>query len=195
MIARLAGRLHRKSPEHLVVDVGGVGYQVFVSLQTYARLPGEGSAVALDIMTHVREDALVLFGFAEPTERKLFVMLQSVSGIGPKLALNILSGLAVEDLRRALRAGDLARLVAIPGVGKKTAERMIVELREKVAAEVEEPAATAGPDSGPRDDAVAALVNLGYRKPDAEKAVDAARGPERQSFEDIIREALRRLGR
>lgn len=192
MIARLTGRLHRKSPEHLVVDVGGVGYQVFVSLQTYARLPGEGDRVELDVYTHVREDALQLFGFGDVRERALFLLLKEVSGIGPKLALNILSGLAADELRSALREGNLARLVAIPGVGKKTGERMILELREKVPPEGAVSAAPSGP-AGVRDDAVSALVNLGYKRSEAERAVDASPGV--ASFEELIRDALRRLAR
>ena len=194
MIALLDGRLHRKSPEHLVVDCGGVGYQVFVSLQTYARLPEEGTRVRLEVVTHVREDAITLFGFADGAERALFLHLKEVSGIGPKLALNVLSGLAVADLRRALRGGDLARLVAIPGVGKKTAERMIVELREKMPPEDALPTSTA--DGGAeRDEAIAALVNLGYRRNEADSTVAAALAEGKRGFEDVIREALRRLGR
>lgn len=194
MIALLDGRLHRKSPEHLVVDVGGVGYQVFVSLQTYARLPDEDARVRLEIVTNVREDAITLFGFADGAERALFLLLKEVSGIGPKLALNVLSGLAVADLRRALRGGDLARLVAIPGVGKKTAERMIVELREKMPPEDAAPAMPTEAGAA-RDEAVAALVNLGYRRNEADGAVGAALGGGKRGFEDVIREALRRLGR
>jgi holliday junction DNA helicase RuvA len=193
VIALLDGRLHRKSPDHLVVDCGGVGYQVFVSLQTYARLPDENARVRLEVVTHVREDAITLFGFADGAERALFLLLKEVSGIGPKLALNVLSGLAVVDLRRALRGGDLARLVAIPGVGKKTAERMIVELREKMPPE---DVAAAAPDGGAeREEAVAALVNLGYRRNEADGAIAAALAEGKRGFEDVIREALRRLGR
>lgn len=194
MIALLDGRLHRKSPEHLVVDVGGVGYQVFVSLQTYARLPDEDARVRLEIVTNVREDAITLFGFADGAERALFLLLKEVSGIGPKLALNVLSGLAVADLRRALRGGDLARLVAIPGVGKKTAERMIVELREKMPPEEAAPR-TPTEAGAARDEAIAALVNLGYRRTEADGAVGAALADGKRGFEDVIREALRRLGR
>jgi holliday junction DNA helicase RuvA len=194
VIALLDGRLHRKSPEHLVLDCGGVGYQVFVSLQTYARLPEEGARVRLEVVTHVREDAITLFGFADGAERALFLHLKEVSGIGPKLALNVLSGLAVADLRRALRGGDLARLVAIPGVGKKTAERMIVELREKMPPEDALPPSPAD-GAAERDEAIAALVNLGYRRNEADGAVAAALAEGKHGFEDVIREALRRLGR
>jgi Holliday junction DNA helicase RuvA len=195
MIARLSGVLREKSPEDVVVDVGGVGYQVFVSLQSYAGLPAEGSPIELWVHTHVREDALQLFGFRERGERELFLLLQSVSGIGPRLALNILSGLPASELRRALRDGNLARLVAIPGVGKKTAERMVMELREKLAAAVD-----GGADAldGARADngaAVAALVNLGYKRPEAERAVERAVTAGRTTLEDMIREALRGLGR
>src|SRR5574337_1230710 len=132
MIAQLAGALAYKSPEHLVVDVHGVGYQVFVSLNSFYRLPEPGSRVSLLIHTHVREDSIQLFGFADPGEKELFLLLLGVSGIGPQLALNILSGTPSQELQAALEAEDLVRLVAIPGIGKKTAERLIVELRDKV---------------------------------------------------------------
>jgi len=133
MIARLWGRLRERGSEDLVVDVGGVGYHVYVSTQTLAVLPAEGAEVDLFTVTHVREDALQLFGFADPGERALFQLLQTVSGIGPRLALNILSGMAAAELREAIRRRDLVRLTRIPGVGKKTAERMSVELADKLA--------------------------------------------------------------
>src|SRR5438445_8623619 len=132
MIAQLAGALAYKSPEHLVVDVQGVGYQVYVSLNAFYRLPEPGDPVCLLIHTHVRDDALQLYGFLEREEKDLFLLLTSVSGIGPRLALNILSGTPSHELEDALEAGDLVRLVAIPGVGKKTAERLVVELRDKI---------------------------------------------------------------
>lgn len=177
-----------------MVDVGGVGYQVFVSLQTYTELPPEGSPIELLTYTHVREDALQLFGFRESGERTLFVLLKEVSGIGPRLALNILSGMPAGDLRQALRDGDLARLVAIPGVGKKTAERMILELREKVARIAAEPARRDGVTAIAAN-AVSALVNLGYRRPEAERAVETAVRGGRATFEEVVREALKGLGR
>src|SRR5574340_1278175 len=132
MIAQLAGSLAYKSPEQLIVDVQGVGYQVFVSLNSFYRLPEPGGRVELLIHTHVREDALQLYGFADRDEKDLFLLLLGISGIGPRLALNILSGTPAAELQAALEAGDLVRLVAIPGIGKKTAERLIVELRDKV---------------------------------------------------------------
>lgn len=195
MIARLSGLLREKSPDGVVIDVGGVGYQVFVSLQTYAGLPGEGSPVELFAYTHVREDALQLFGFRDGAERALFLLLKEVSGIGPRLALNILSGMPVADLRAALREGDLVRLTAIPGVGKKTAERMVVELREKMAALGEERTSPRDGARGLSADATSALVNLGYRRPEAEKAVERALVAGRTTFEDVVREALKGLGR
>src|SRR5215470_13888086 len=132
MIAQLAGSLAYKSPEHLIVDVHGVGYQVMVSLNSFYRLPEPGTAVHLLIHTHVREDALQLYGFIDRAEKDLFLLLVGVSGIGPRLALNILSGTPSQELEDALEAADLVRLQAIPGVGKKTAERLVVELRDKV---------------------------------------------------------------
>lgn len=191
MIARLAGTLIEKGPEGLVVDVGGVGYQVFVSLQTLANFPAVGEPVQLYVYTHVREDAIQLFGFRELAERRLFLLLKEVSGIGPRLALNILSGLPVDDLAEAIREGDVGRLVAIPGVGRKTAERIVVELRDKIGQARD--ARLAGGDSGLVDQAVSALVNLGYRKNEAERAVRAALGKDAMALEDVIRTALRGL--
>ena len=134
MIARLSGVLEDKAPDELIVNVSGVGYLVYVSLQTFYRMPAVGERVSLHIHTNMREDALQLFGFLDEQEKASFLLLKGVSGIGPRLALNILSGIPVEDLESALRASDVTRLVAIPGVGKKTAERLVVELREKVGA-------------------------------------------------------------
>lgn len=192
MIARLEGRLAARTPGEIVIDVGGVGYQTFVSLQTFAHLPALGETVALVVYTHVREDALQLFGFRSEGERALFLNLKEVSGIGPRLALNILSGVPAEELETALREGDVARLVAIPGVGRKTAERMIVELREKVGRLA---AASSAPPAAelPSRDAVSALVNLGYRAPEAERAVRQAASSGAKSFDEIVREALRSL--
>src|SRR5512136_2205125 len=165
MIAQLAGALAYKSPEHLIVDVHGVGYQVFVSLNSFYRLPEPGDPVRLQIHTHVREDALQLYGFLDRAEKDLFLLLLGVSGIGPRLALNILSGTPSQELEDALEAGDLVRLLAIPGVGKKTAERLVVELRDKIKLVK----GARGADDGRRvtateAEAVSALVNLGYRR-------------------------------
>jgi len=194
VIARLWGRLRERGSEDVVVDVGGVGYHAFVSTQTLAALPAEGAEVDLFTVTHAREDALQLFGFADRAERSLFLLLQSISGIGPRLALNILSGMAVADLREAIRKRDLVRLTRIPGVGKKTAERMSIELADKLAAMPEAETAPTR-DGGARDvaaQAVSALVNLGFRLPEAEAAVEAAIGAGAgAALEDVVREALR----
>lgn len=194
MIARIQGTLAHKSPERLIVDVHGVGYQVFVSLNSFYNLPDLGQPLTLLIHTHVREDALQLFGFLDPREKELFLLLINVSGIGPRLALSILSGTPTEQLLDALEAGDLVRLVAIPGVGKKTAERLVLELRDKVtstrAARGEAPAATA---AGDFEEAISALVNLGYRRSEAERAVKAAKAAGAEEIETLIRSALKRL--
>ena len=195
MIARLTGTLLERTPAEVVIDVGGVGYRLFVSVQTYQRLPAAGASVDLLVHTHVREDALQLYGFGERAEREIFLLLTQVDGIGPRLALNILSGIPAADLREALSAGDTARLVAIPGVGKKIAERMIVYLRDRVAALAAGPEAPRGDGQDVPQAAVSALVNLGYRKPEAERAVDGAAAAGRSGFEDLFREALRRISR
>jgi Holliday junction DNA helicase RuvA len=195
VIGALRGKLDSKAPGLVLVDVGGVLYEVAVSLQSFARLPAEGSSVRLDIVTHLREDGITLFGFLDRAEKSVFNLLRSVNGVGPKLALNILSGLAASDLRGALAGGDVQRLVRVPGVGKKIAERLVLELRER--AREEEAASGVAPatsDVERRDqEAVSALVNLGYRRADAEKvlaAVDAE-----VPLEEAIREALRRFAR
>jgi Holliday junction DNA helicase RuvA len=195
MIAQLAGVLAYKSPEQLVVDVQGVGYQVLVSLNSFYRLPEPGDPVRLLIHTHVREDALQLYGFIDREERQLFLLLNSVSGIGPRLALNILSGTPTTELLDALEAGDLVRLVAIPGVGKKTAERLVLELRDKVKLIKGARAADDGRHAtGLESEAVSALVNLGYRQNEAERAVKAARAAGANDIEAVIRTALKRVG-
>jgi Holliday junction DNA helicase RuvA len=194
MIARLSGVLEDKDPDHLIVDVGGVGYLVFVSLQTFYRLPELGQRVSLHIHTHVREDVLQLFGFLDEQEKAGFVLLKGVSGIGPRLAVNILSGIPVEDLEDALRAGDVTRLLAIPGVGRRTAERLVVELREKVGTfPGSDGLAVPGAESVVSADAVSALINLGYRQSQAEKAVQGALRDGRATLTDIIQESLRSL--
>ncbi len=194
MIGQLTGALALKSAEQLIVDVNGVGYLVTVSLNTFYKLPEAGAAVQLLIHTHVREDALQLFGFLDRAEKDLFLLLTSVSGIGPRLAMSILSGTPTEDLLDALDAGDLARLVAIPGIGKKTAERLVVELRDKIknlrGATASEPGRSAG---GQEDEAVSALVNLGYKRNDAERAVKAAVAGGATGLEAILRAALKRV--
>ncbi|MSQ48195.1 MAG: Holliday junction branch migration protein RuvA [Deltaproteobacteria bacterium] len=192
MIARLSGVLEEKTPDQLVVNVNGVGYQVLVSLQTFYRLPIEQERVNLHIHTHLREDALQLYGFLEEKEKAGFLLLKGVTGIGPRLALNILSGIPVEELENALRTSDVTRLVAIPGVGKKTAERMVVELREKVGASSEGQGIPSehAPVSA---EAISALVNLGYRQAEAEKAVRGAIQRNATTIAEVIRESLRSL--
>jgi Holliday junction DNA helicase RuvA len=200
MIAQIRGRLASKEPHRVVVDVNGVGYQIFIPLSTYYQLPEVSAEVLLHTHTHVREDALQLFGFHTRDEQTLFELLQGVSGIGPRLATNILSGISVEDLVPALSEGNLARLRAVPGVGKKLAERLVVELREKVAAaRLTQPAAApAGPApvlDRALDDVVSALVNLGCNRKEALKAAEDVRrelGPT-ADFEKLIKAALRAL--
>lgn len=191
MIARLVGRLAQKSPEALIVDVHGVGYRVLVSLTAFAALPEQGDEVALGIHTHLRETALELFGFVTADEQALFGALITVSGVGPRMALNILSGLPAADLREALAAGNVNRLIAIPGIGKRTAERLIVDLQDRVR----KLAATAPADGrGPLDgEAVSALVNLGYRAPDAERAVRTITAAGARDLAEVIRRALQKL--
>ncbi len=193
MIARLTGRLVVKAPEALIVDVHGVGYRVHVSLTAFAALPIEGAEVTLGIHTHLRETALELFGFVSPIEQALFGALIGVSGIGPRMALNILSGLPAEELSEALGAGDVTRLVAVPGVGKRTAERLIVELQDRVRALQATPAAPGRGSVSGDAEAVSALVNLGYRQHEAERAVRAAVADGARELAEIIRRALRRL--
>jgi holliday junction DNA helicase RuvA len=193
MIARIAGILEEKTPDQLVVDVSGVGYQVFVSLQTFYRLPPLHERVSLHVYTHLREDALQLYGFLEEKEKATFLLLKGVSGIGPRLALNILSGIPVDELEGALRASDVTRLVAVPGVGKKTAERLVVELREKVGALGNGYSPILGDQTPLSLEAVSALVNLGYRRAEAEKAVREVLRRGVTVIADLIREALRSL--
>lgn len=199
MIAQLRGRLASKEPHRVVVDVGGVGYLVLIPLSTFYRLPEIPAEVMLHTFTHVREDAIQLFGFHTRDEQTLFELLQGVSGIGPRLATNILSGISVEDLTAALSQGDVTRLRAVPGVGKKLAERLVVELRDKAAgASLTPKAAAATPAALDRalDDVVSALVNLGCNRKEAAKAAEIARkalGPAAE-FETLIKAALRGLG-
>jgi Holliday junction DNA helicase RuvA len=196
VIAHLSGRVLRKSPQEVVVDVAGVGYRVTIPLSTFYRLGAEGEPAALRVHTHVREETIALFGFLTLAEHELFEKLIGVAGVGPKLAVNILSGIESEDLVEALRAGDLARLTRIPGVGRKTAERLVLELKEKMPAGA--PAKDAAPADGSadREDVLSALVHLGYSRADAERAVERAsrEGGERR-FEDLLRHALRALSR
>ncbi len=195
MIGQLRGWLAGKRPNQVLVDVGGVGYLVQVPLSTYAALGELHTEVTLLIHTHVREDALALYGFVSAREKHFFEMLISASGVGPALALKILSGMSVEELVPAIRVGDLARLTRIPGVGRKTAERMVVELKDKleaVALEAEKPAAAS--PAGVEADVVSALVNLGYDARAAEGAVgEAKREAGASNFEKLLRAALQSL--
>lgn len=195
MIAQLRGTLEDKRPNQVLVDVGGVGYLVHIPLSTFYALGDLHSGVTLLIYTHVREDALALYGFLSAREKHLFELLISASGVGPVLALKILSGMSVDDLVPAVRASDLARLTRIPGVGRKTAERMIVELRDKLA-EIEESEELRQPvaATGVAGDVVSALLNLGYEKHSAEKAVErAGKNGRSETFENLLRGALQEL--
>jgi len=193
MIGRLTGRLAAKAPDHVLLDVGGVGYLVHIPLSTFYELPEAEGPASLWVHTHVREDALALYGFLTERERTLFLLLLGVTGIGPRVALTVLSGIPPAELIDALRSQDVRRLVAIPGVGKKTAERMVLELAEKVASLPGE-APPKAPAAAAADDVVSALVNLGYRKAEAERAVDAAaRAGGSREFGPFLKEALRRL--
>lgn len=198
MIGYLRGRLARKSPEGLVVDVGGVGYVVQVSLSTYADLPGEGRDVELHVHTQVREDALNLFGFLTEDERSVFVRLIGVAGVGPKVALAVLSGVRPDALRGAVAAGDARGLVRIPGIGKKIAERIVLELRDKLGPPGSvDSLPGAAPLGLAASDVASALVNLGYRKGDAEAVVFAAAKElgEDAPFDALLRRALGRLAK
>ena len=200
MIAALRGMVTEKSLNEAILDVNGVGYRVAFSLLTLARLPEEGQTVQVRIRTVVREDALELYGFMTRSEEELFLLLTSVSHVGPKLALNVLSGLEMKDLAEAIAKGDVARLTKIRGVGKKTAERLVLELKEKVktiVAGVRTEAALPGDAaaSGAQADLVSALLNLGYKQAQAEKAADGAaeRLGTEAPFEALFREALKGL--
>lgn len=201
MIAALNGRLASKAPTHVTLDVQGVGYEVFIPLSTYYALPEVDEPAALCIQTHVREDALQLFGFLTAQEKDAFVLLTGISGIGPKLALSVLSALSVPDLISAVQAGDVEKLETVPGIGKKSAGRIALELKDKV--ERLHPASTKAPQapSGGMDqlqaDALSALVNLGYRAADVKETLKriAQSRPEPMLLKDLIREVLKDLAR
>lgn len=196
MIARLRGTLLLKTPNQAIVECAGVGYDVAISVATFLALPAEGSEARLYIYTRVAEDQLALFGFAELTEKRLFERLLTISGIGPRLAITVLSGIDAARLVTAIRSGDHAALVRIPGIGKKTAERIVLELKDKL----DELASAPGPGAAPAvalgeaaDDALSALVNLGYQRPAAQKAIEQAIAgkPEvRSNFEALFRAAM-----
>jgi Holliday junction DNA helicase RuvA len=199
MIGQLRGKLLSKKPNVVLIDVQGVGYEVNIPLTSFYELPEEGNEVTLKIHTHVREDALILFGFHSQREKEFFLKLLAISGVGPKLAIAIISGAPVHELAQALVEGNTGRLTAIPGVGRKTAERLTLELKGQMSAfvlpEHAEAIKTAGATQGIEDDILSALVNLGYPRPAAEKAVSLALredGADR-TFEGILKNALRRL--
>ncbi len=196
MIAHLRGKLLAKHPNQAIVETAGVGYDVVITVPTFSDLPAVGADVALHIHTHVREDLIALYGFLRPSEKLLFEKLITVSGIGPKLAITILSGMAADEMVGAIRGNDVARLTRIPGIGKKTAERMVLELRDKLP--------EAGPASTPavpamnatEEDVLSALVNLGYQRPAAEKALTVAtKNGVAKSFDQIFRLVLGQLSK
>ena len=200
MIAHLRGRLLSKTPNRVIIEAAGVGYDVSIPVSTFYELGDVESEVSLHIYSYVREDAFSLYGFRTAREKSLFEKLLGVSGVGPKLAVTLLSGLEIEDLVAAIRKGDVARLVSVPGVGRKTAERLIVDLREKlVAFAVEEPERRPAPGVKPgsvEDDVLSALVNLGYTRAAAEGALRETRGASPNGdFEDWLRGSLRLLAR
>lgn len=189
MIAHLRGRLAQKDPARVIVDVHGVGYEVFIPLTTFTALPETGSEVSIDVHTHVREDIIALYGFSTRRERLVFEKLMTISGIGPKLAVTILSGASVEDLAGAIKRSDLGRLTAIPGVGKKTAERIILELKDKLQDFVEAQA-----KSSVEVDVLSALENLGYNRALAEGAIRRAiDGESNPAFDALFKRTLQIL--
>ena len=196
MIAYLRGKLLAKTPNRAIVETGGIGYDVTITVPTFTELPQVGTEVSFHIHTYVREDVLALYGFSRPEEKDLFERLISVTGIGPKLAVTILSGMAADEMVGAIRGNDVAQLTKIPGIGKKTAERMVLELRDKLPplgaeAVTEIPTLTAV-----QEDVMSALINLGYQRGVAEKAVSTvARDGHSDSFEKMFRGALAALSR
>jgi holliday junction DNA helicase RuvA len=188
MIAHLRGKLLAKHPNQAIVETGGVVYDVTISVPTFSDLPGVGGDVALHIHTHVREDMLALYGFLGSAEKTLFEKLITVSGIGPKLAITILSGMAADEMVNAIRGNDIARLTRIPGIGKKTAERMVLELRDKLHAEKAGEVATMPALNPVEEDVLSALMNLGYQRASAEKALSAI--TKNGQFDAMFRQAL-----
>lgn len=199
MIAHLSGLVFRKTTESVIIDANGIGYKVIVPLSTFYKLPNEAERTNLHIHTHVREDTLALFGFHTRLEKNIFLLLIAVSGIGPKLAINILSGIGPQELLEAIARGDSVRLQAIPGVGKKTAERIALELKDRAMKilgqeEIPAPDISGGENNQLIDDALSALLNLGYSSKFAKPALDKARSAIKEiTLEGLIREALRLL--
>jgi Holliday junction DNA helicase RuvA len=196
MIAHLRGKLLAKHPNQAVVETGGVGYDVTISIPTFSDLPALGSEVALHIHTHVREDLIALYGFLRPAEKQLFEKLITVSGIGPKLAITILSGMAADEMVGAIRGNDIARLTRIPGIGKKTAERMVLELRDKLPPALVGEVPSAPVMTAMEEDVLSALVNLGYQRAVAERALaSVAKNGKDGSFEVMFRNTLAALSK
>lgn len=191
MIAHLRGILLDKHPNQAIIETGGVGYDVTISVPTFSEMSQVGTEISLHIYTHVREDALALYGFGRPEEKQLFEKLLTVSGIGPKLAITILSGMAADEMARAIRANDVARLTKIPGIGRKTAERMVLELRDKLPPAGAEAITQIPSLTAVQEDVLSALTNLGYQRPLAEKAVaTVSRNGKSGPFETMFRDAL-----
>ena len=191
MIAYLRGRLLAKHPNQAIIETGGVGYDVTISVPTFSGLPGAGGEVALHIHTHVREEIIALYGFLQSAEKTLFEKLITVSGIGPKLAITILSGMGADEMVNAIRGNDVARLTRIPGIGKKTAERMVLELRDKLPVEKAGEISAMPSMSAVEEDVLSALVNLGYQRPAAEKALaTVSKNGKGGPFDAMFREAL-----
>jgi Holliday junction DNA helicase RuvA len=198
MIAFLRGRVLEKHPQRVIVDVGGVGYDVAVPLSTFYVTGEPGAEIALRVHTHVREDQLALFGFATPLELSVFERLIAISGIGPKLALAVLSGLEPRELVAAIQRGDLARLTGIPGVGKKTAERIVLEMRDRLPKALESAGTVPAPTAADRlrDDLVSALANLGYHRQAIDRVLDKhLSNADAATFQDVLRASLRELSR
>jgi holliday junction DNA helicase RuvA len=188
MIAHLRGTLLVKQPNQVIVEAAGVGYDVTISVPTYSELPRVGAEVALHIHTHVREDQIALYGFLQQPEKRWFEKLITVSGIGPKLAMTILSGMPADSMIGAIRGNDIARLTKIPGIGKKTAERMVLELRDKLPPPNESAISQVASLTPVEEDVLSALVNLGYQRAAAEKSLSSAN--KNQPFEAMFRQAL-----
>ncbi|HYM38472.1 MAG TPA: Holliday junction branch migration protein RuvA [Nitrospiraceae bacterium] len=201
MIAALTGRLALKAPSHVTLDVQGVGYEVFIPLSTFYALPDLNESASLCVYTHLREDAIQLYGFLTAMEKDTFILLTSISGIGPKLALSVLSALNVPDLVSAVQAGDVEKLASVPGIGKKTAARIALELKDKVERLRVTPSTTPQVVSGPlgrlQDDALSALVNLGYKAADVKDAITRVAGAKTDALplKELIREVLKDLAR
>jgi holliday junction DNA helicase RuvA len=196
MIAHIRGRLLSKHPNQAIVEAAGVGYDVTISVPTFSELPAPGGEVALHIHTHVREDALALYGFLRQSEKQIFEKLISVSGIGPKLAITILSGMPADEMAGAIRGNDVAKLTRIPGIGRKTAERMVLELRDKLPKEAFGEPATLPSITPVEEDVLSALMNLGYQRAAAERALTSvSRNGKAASFEVMFRESLAMLSK